>query len=619
MKNFALNSLLLALAVLCALYFSSANTYLLNYSYDILTGLKNFSARSDDVVIIGIDRQAFEKYDISSSGVIPRRVYAELVERAARFKPSVLAFDVIFERRLSSGDDEVLKNSLASYSGNVVMSSTFQRPADQSDGEIYIEPWKDITDNRLSHGFVNIFRGISDDRDSIRRRYKPYEQFQKQIIYSLPLAVIERLGRVEIDEVRGEIAFYRQHENSLTSKVKLNEGYSFINYFGNVDNFYVIPLSEFLEAGEAQQKVYEKLIEGKVALVGVINPLHRDFQDIPALSFSFVQKRKQEYGVVILANIIDNLLNNRALRTAGPASEFALMLLCNVAFAAIMFMVSPFAGVGILAALLFLLLFSGFYLFHASGLIVNFFLIVANLGSIYVLTSFWKYYQIRREQQNLLTVLQKYVSPEIAKLITKSEYEKTEQGEKRIITVVFADIRGFTPMSERMDPRAISKLLNEYFNKMTEIIFRNGGTIDKFIGDAIMILFGAPLAQEDASLRAVKTAVEMREALKVMRKNWQESGGQAFHIGIGINSGEAFVGNLGSDNHKEYTALGDAVNTAARLESKAQPGQILFSESVWREVGHLVKFNELEPVLLKGKSRPQEVYELIDMIDEKSP
>ena len=110
---------------------------------------------------------------------------------------------------------------------------------------------------------------------------------------------------------------------------------------------------------------------------------------------------------------------------------------------------------------------------------------------------------------------------------------------------------------------------------------------------------------------------EMRDELKNLRRGWQKAKGQVFDIGIGIHSGEAFVGNLGSDNHKEYTALGDAVNTAARLESKALAGQILFSDSVWREIGHLVKFNELEPLMLKGKSRPQEVYELLEIIDEK--
>jgi adenylate cyclase len=132
------------------------------------------------------------------------------------------------------------------------------------------------------------------------------------------------------------------------------------------------------------------------------------------------------------------------------------------------------------------------------------------------------------------------------------------------------------------------------------------------MGDAIMILFGAPLAQKNAAFRAVKTAHEMREELKILRRNWEEAKEQAFHIGIGINTGEVFVGNLGSDNHKEYTALGDAVNTAARLENKALPDQILFSESVWNEVGHLVSCKELAPVLLRGKSKPSRVFELID-------
>ncbi len=612
MKNFALNLLLLALMVLCVLYFSSANDYFMNYSYDILVNLKNFAARSEDVVIIGIDKHAFEKYDISSSGVIPRRVYAELIEKIAQFQPAVLALDVIFERRISSGDDAGLISSLASYPGPIVMSSTFQGSGAE---EAYIEPWKDIANDRLSHGYVNIFRGIRDDLDSIRRRYLPYEQFKKQIVYSLPLAVMEKLGRVEINEVRGEIEFLRKPEETLRSKVRLHQGYCFINYYGDIRNFYVIPLSELLEADAAQQKIYEKLISGKVALVGVINQLHRDFQDIPALAFSLFPKRKQEYGVVILANIIENLLNDNGLRAPGPAVEFAGLLLCNIGFAWLMSLLSPFAGLGVLVVILFVVLSVVFLLFHSAGLLVNFFLLAASLCAIYILTSFWKYHLVRREQQNLLSVLQKYVSPEVAKLITRSEYEKTEHGEKKIITVIFADIRGFTPMSERMDPRAISKLLNEYFNRMTEIIFRNGGTIDKFIGDAIMILFGAPLPQDDATLRAVKTAIEMREGLKKLREGWQDAGGQAFHIGIGINSGEAFVGNLGSDNHKEYTALGDAVNTAARLESKAQPGQILISASVWREVGHLIKFNELEPVMLKGKSKPQEVYEVIGMLE----
>ncbi|KAF1080402.1 MAG: hypothetical protein GQF41_3226 [Candidatus Rifleibacterium amylolyticum] len=609
--------LLQSLFVLCLLYFSSANNYLMNYSYDILINLKNFAARSDDVVIIGIDSDSFNKYDISRSGVIPRSVYAELINRTADLRPAVLAFDVIFERRLSSDDDAALIGSLASYPGSIVMSSTFQASTGSDQQEIYIEPWKEIGNDLLSHGYVNIFRGIRDDTDSIRRRYLPFKRLGNDTIYSLPLAIMERLGKLELNSESNELSFYRRPENRLTTKLKLYEGYSFINYIGDINNFYVIPFSEFIEAGEAQRKIHEKLIENRIVLVGVIDPLYRDFQDIPALSFSLFPKRKQEYGVVILANVIENLLNNKVIRAPSPTLAFSGMLLGNAAFAAITAMISPLASFALLLTVLLSCLFLAFYLFFSSGLLINYFLLATSLLAIYLWSAFAKYRQARIEQQNLFAILQKYVSPEVAKLITRNEYEKTAQGEKKVITVVFSDIRGFTHMSEHMDPWEISKLLNEYFNKMTEIIFRNGGTIDKFIGDAIMILFGAPISQADAAFRAVKTACEMREELKNLRKSWQKARGQVFDIGIGIHSGEAFVGNLGSDNHKEYTALGDAVNTAARLESKALPGQILFSDAVWREIGHLVKFNELEPLVLKGKSRPQEVYELLEMLEEK--
>ena len=614
MQKNVLRSLLLAFLVLCLLYFSSANDYLMNYSYDIFINLKNFAGRSENVVIVGIDNDAFEKYAISSSGLIPRQIYAELIEKAAQFKPSVLAFDVIFERRISSVDDHLLISSIASYPGPMVMSSTFQGTPGLNQAETYIEPWKDVASSNLSHGFVNIFRGIRGDFDSIRRFYLPHTKVDGKNVLSLPLAVAEQLGKVEIDDKNGEILFDRRGQSSKVTRIKLHKGFGFINYFGDLNNFNVIPLSEFMQASAVQRDIYKKLIEDKVLVVGVINQVYRDFQDIPAMSFSLFPKRKQEYGVVILANIIENLLKNNPMQAVSPGKEFLGLFLCNFAFAGVMALANPFVGLTVLLLLLFLLLFLAFYLFFSLGLLVNYFLLATSLLTIYVVSAFAKYYQVRREQQSLFAVLQKYVSPEVAKLITRSEYEKTMHGEKRVITVVFADIRGFTQLAENMDPWAISKLLNEYFNKMTEIIFNNGGTIDKFIGDAIMILFGAPISQDDATLRAIKTAYEMREALKELRRTWEEASGKAFHIGIGINTGEAFVGNLGSDNHKEYTALGDAVNIAARLESRALPDQILFSETVLNEVGHLITYNKLESVTLKGKSRPQEIYELLEII-----
>ncbi|MEW6708685.1 MAG: CHASE2 domain-containing protein, partial [Candidatus Riflebacteria bacterium] len=190
MTKTVLQSFLAAFLVVCLLYFSSASNFCLNYSYDIFISLKNFAQRAENVVIIGIDKDAFEKYSISSSGIIPRRVYAELIDQAIQYKPSVLAFDVIFERRITSTDDSILFSSLASYSGPIVMSSTFQESGAANLPDHYVEPWKDIANPSLSHGYVNIFRGIRGDFDSIRRFYLPYAKVAEKNVLSLPLSVV---------------------------------------------------------------------------------------------------------------------------------------------------------------------------------------------------------------------------------------------------------------------------------------------------------------------------------------------------------------------------------------------------------------------------------------------
>jgi len=316
--------------------------------------------------------------------------------------------------------------------------------------------------------------------------------------------------------------------------------------------------------------------------------------------------------VVILANIIQSILNAGSIGNFPAIAELSSLVvfnsLCGIAFAA----TGPVTGAAIFFACAAISLFIGFTMF-SKGLLFNSFIFLACLVVTYFVMTFRNYYLARTENIRVSNILKKYVSPEIAKIITKEEYERSSQGSKKIITVMFSDIRGFTPLSEKMDPEDISTLLNQYFNKMTEVIFRNKGTIDKFIGDAIMVIFGAPLDQDDAPLRAVRTALEMQEALQKLRDKWKNEGMDDINIGIGINTGEAFVGNIGSDIYKEYTALGDTVNTAARFESRAAKGQIFISESTLRAVRKQIKYRILEPIMLKGKSKPQEVFEVLEL------
>ncbi len=212
--------------------------------------------------------------------------------------------------------------------------------------------------------------------------------------------------------------------------------------------------------------------------------------------------------------------------------------------------------------------------------------------------------RIRREAL-VLSNFQRYFSPDLAKQIQEhGEAMKLDMGAKREVVIMFTDIRGFTSMSEKMAPDDVAHLLREYFTEMVDIVFRNGGTLDKFIGDAIMALWGAPLATEDDADKAMTAAIEMQRALVELNEHWEGTGKPPINIGIGINFGEVFAGNIGSEQRLEYTVLGDAVNTASRLCSKAAKGEIMVSEPFYKRLKRPPQVEAREPIPLKGKSKP---------------
>jgi adenylate cyclase len=215
--------------------------------------------------------------------------------------------------------------------------------------------------------------------------------------------------------------------------------------------------------------------------------------------------------------------------------------------------------------------------------------------------------RVRREAVKLSN-FQRYFAPNVAHQIANQEGAVQLGGAKRPVVVFFSDIRGFTPMSERMLPDEIAHLLTEYFTEMVEIVFKHGGTLDKFMGDAIMALWGAPIAHEDDAERAMKAALEMQELLGRLNAKWETEGRERLEIGIGINFGEVFAGNIGSEQRLEYTVIGDAVNVASRLCSKADRGDILISEPFMRALRTLPPLEALDPIELKGKAKAVPVY-----------
>jgi adenylate cyclase len=206
------------------------------------------------------------------------------------------------------------------------------------------------------------------------------------------------------------------------------------------------------------------------------------------------------------------------------------------------------------------------------------------------------------------------LSPAIAEQVISGQLEVRKGGELRETTVLFADIRGFTGISESHEPQVVVDALNEYFERMVEIVFRHEGTLDKFIGDEMMVLFGSPVAHQDDPVRAVCAALEMQEALVSLNERHQAHGLPPFEIGIGINTGEVVAGYIGSSQALEYTVIGDPVNTGSRLCSLAKPGQILISEGTFDKLGGHFELRELPREQVKGKAHPIRVFELVGAV-----
>lgn len=206
--------------------------------------------------------------------------------------------------------------------------------------------------------------------------------------------------------------------------------------------------------------------------------------------------------------------------------------------------------------------------------------------------------------------LAKYFSKDVVDLVLNNPESLGQGGQRMPATVLFADIRNFTQLSTVMQPEQVVELLNRYFSTMVDIVFKNGGTLDKFLGDGLMALFGVPYAIDKPEESAVRTALEMLEALQVMNRELEAKGVLRLDIGVGINSGPVVAGNIGSSQRHEYTVIGDTVNLAARLEAlnKETRTQILVSASVYEAIRNTFRTRQLGPLRIRGKPEPLEVY-----------
>lgn len=228
----------------------------------------------------------------------------------------------------------------------------------------------------------------------------------------------------------------------------------------------------------------------------------------------------------------------------------------------------------------------------------------------YIVSIVSRYLSERKERNRVTSLFSRYVSQQVVDEILSSQEAQNLGGTRKNVTLMFVDIRGFTPLSERIEPEEVIQVLNEYLDLCTQAVFRFEGTLDKFIGDGVMAIFGAPIPFADHPERAVRAALEMKKGSAALAEQLTEKYGYSVSFGIGLNTGDAVIGNIGAKNRLDYTAIGDTVNMAARLESNAKPGQILISQSTYDLVKDKFEIASLGEIKVKGKEKPVVVYQV---------
>jgi adenylate cyclase len=551
-----------------------------------------------DVVVVAADESSLQRMaELAGRWPWPRSVHGELVEGLLAQQPRAIVFDIMFFEpdifRLDA--DEMFNRAIAGHP-NIYFPTARQDPAgdpygvriDEVQGALGafagVGADKDATLNvslpralvpenwRL--GAINFLA----DADGIGRRYFVYQQAYGWKIPSLPARVAQDLGMAVPDT-----------ESILLSWPGGRDGRPHVSYADLYEDF-----------GKQKRTRDPQEFKDKIVVIGVTATGLHDIRPTAV---------KDAYdGVDILAGAIDNLKNGNYLRAAPAAWPLAAALvLLALLFAAFRTRVNTLAVGGALALATIAMLAAEYVAAgHLRSLPVLRPLMFA--WAFYFLAALQEYLRERREREHAVREFSRFVNPHVVKELV-AHGGLSRQGESRQISVLFSDIRGFTTLSESRTPQQVVELLNGYFGRQVGVIFRNNGALDKFIGDAIMAIWGAPLDDAKHAEHAIECALQMSEALEAFKADFGAAA-EGLDVGIGIHSGPAVVGLIGSEQRREYTAIGDTVNLASRIEGLTKGvARVLVSEDTMKLCPDAFDFEPRGLYKVKGRTQEVQLFE----------
>ena len=546
------------------------------YSRRIAHGIQD---PAPSLIVVAIDEPSFAQ--IGLPWPWPRSLHAALIDQLAAGGAQTIAFDVLFDVPAANPDDDEALSEAMRRAGNVILATD---QASIDDRSYSLTQWTDpiapLAQAAVSLGAVR----IPYDPDAVLRRAALTLDGRP----SLALTIASR-----------EKAFVAPPGPDSPRLFAFNgrprQGIQTVSYYQALDRAGSLPANIF---------------EGKHVLVG--RSLAATTIDEHADHFTTPVGVRMA-GVEIHATIADALLRGRFVADpfGHPAAVVALCFAIGVAFAAAAFRLGPTAAPTLAAALAILIAGAGYMSLTALTRLPVVAPIVV-VATVYVLTAAYRFGLVTQERRMIKRAFQHYVAPAIVDQMLNDPSKLKLGGEEYEVTVLFSDLEGFTTLSEHLSPPQLTAHLSGYFKEMLDLLLAERGTLDKLIGDAIMVYFGAPIRDSRHAEQACRAALAMQARMVALNARWAAQGLPTLRMRIGVNSGRAVAGNMGTDTIFNYTILGDCVNLASRLEgvNKEYDSLILVGEETWSRVRDGFEGREVDWIRVKGKAKPVAIYEL---------
>ena len=601
------------------------------YDHRVKLGIRDVPPQSiDDIVIIDIDGRS--ESELGRYSQWPHSYFTDIINYLNEGGAAIIGLDIIFVKDVRNPQSEKEFVQAIAGAGNIVNALYFEQadslswrykmvtPPQEFDWQKFVqnipvdlrEKYQD--NDRIGNEFFELLNaGYSlghvnflGDVDGVVRKINLFSNFLDHSYPSFAFRIFTALAGVDKIEYDGDKTVTLLSEGQVTEDIPIDkDGNMYINWAGNFQTFRYISFYDVLK-----QRIPKAYFKDKIILVGTSLPGLFDLRSAP-FNPAFP-------GVEIHANILYTLLTGNFVKKASALQSFLTYVAAGVIVGLIIIFLSPMWSIIVVVIFSLINIFIAYNLQWES----NFWLPVINpimtMLVTFSLVYIYKYNTEEKGKRFIKETFSHFVTQSVVEELLANPEKIKLGGERKNCTVIFSDVAGFTTISEQLTPEALVKLLNDYLTEMTNIVFKYDGMLDKYEGDAIMAVFGAPLEHGNHAVQACAAALMMQTQLIKLRELWGKQNRPKLEARCGINSGDMVVGNMGSERRFDYTVMGDAVNLGARLEAanKEYGTSIMIGVNTFTEAGDQIIARELDLLRVMGKNEPVKVYELVGLKEQ---